>query len=166
MFLIGADPVKTGLVADNRPGGNLTGVSFFTNQMEPKRLGLLHEVVPKADLIAVLLNPNNPFFDNQSRELGEASRALSLKIHVERASSETDIATAFAAFARQQAGALLVGADPYFNSQRSLVIAPAAQLRLPAIYEWREFAEAGGLMSYGTSLQKRIGRPATLSSAF
>jgi putative tryptophan/tyrosine transport system substrate-binding protein len=153
VFLIGADPVKTGLVASlNRPGGNLTGVSFFTNQMEPKRLGLLHEVVPKVDLIAVLLNPSNPFFDNQSGELGEASRALGLKIHVERASSETDIATAFVAFARQQAGALLVGADPYFNSQRSLAIAPAAQLRLPAIYEWREFAEAGGLMSYGTSL--------------
>lgn len=135
VFLIGADPVNTGLVASlNRPGGNLTGVSFFTNQMEPKRLGLLHELVPKVDLIAVLLNPNNPFFDNQLRELGEASRALGLKIHVERASSETDIATAFAAFARQQAGALLVGADPYFNSQRALVIAPAAQLRLPAIY--------------------------------
>ncbi len=83
VFLIGADPVKTGLVASlNRPGGNLTGVSFFTNQMEPKRLGLLHEVVAKVDLIAVLLNPNNPFFDNQSRELGEASRALGLKTHV------------------------------------------------------------------------------------
>ena len=136
----------------NRPGGYLTGVSFFTNQMEAKRLGLLHEFVPKVDLVAVLLNPNNPFFDNQSNDLGEASRALGLKIHVERASSVREIDRAFGAFAQQQAGALLVGADPYFNSQRSLVIAQAAQLRLPAIYEWREFAEAGGLMSYGTSL--------------
>jgi ABC-type uncharacterized transport system substrate-binding protein len=153
VFATGADPVKSGLVASlNRPGGNLTGVSFFTNQMEAKRLGLLHEIVPKVDQIAVLLNANNPFFDNQSRDLGEASRALDLKIHIESASNEPDIAKAFAAFAQQRAGALLVGADPYFNSQRALVIAQAAQLRLPAIYEWREFAEAGGLMSYGTSL--------------
>jgi ABC-type uncharacterized transport system substrate-binding protein len=127
-------------------------VSFFTNQMEAKRLGLLHELVPKVDLVAVLLNPNNPFFDNQSRDLDEASRALGLKIHIEGASNEREIATAFAAFARERAGALLVGADPYFNSQRALVIVPAAQFRLPAIYEWREFAEAGGLMSYGTRL--------------
>jgi putative tryptophan/tyrosine transport system substrate-binding protein len=153
VFAIGADPVKSGLVASlNRPGGNLTGVSFFTNQMEAKRLGLLHEIAPKVDLIAALLNPNNPFFDNQARDLDQASRALGLKIQIEGASNERDIATAFAAFARQRAGALLVGADPYFNSQRALVVGSAAQLRLPAIYEWREFAEAGGLMSYGTSL--------------
>jgi putative ABC transport system substrate-binding protein len=153
VFAVGADPVKSGLVASlNRPGGNLTGVSFFTNQMEAKRLGLLHELVPKVDLVAALLNPNNPFFDNQVRDLGEGSRALGLKIHIERASNEHDIARAFAAFTQQQAGALVVGADPYFNSQRALVIAKAAQQRLPAIYEWREFAEAGGLMSYGTSL--------------
>jgi putative ABC transport system substrate-binding protein len=153
VFATGADPVKSGLVASlNRPGGNLTGVSFFTNQMEAKRLGLLHEIAPKVDLIAALLNRNNPFFDNQSKDLDEASRALGLKIHIEGASNEREIAAAFAAFARERAGALLVGADPYFNSQRALVIVPAAQLRLPAIYEWREFAEAGGLMSYGTSL--------------
>ena len=120
--------------------------------MEAKRLGLLHEFVPTVGLVAVLLNPNNPFFGNQSRDLGEASRALGLKVHIEPASNERDIATAFAAFARQRAGALLVGADPYFNSQRARIIVPAAELRLPAIYEWREFAEAGGLMSYGTSL--------------
>jgi putative ABC transport system substrate-binding protein len=100
----------------------------------------------------LLLNPNNPFFDNQSRDLDDASRALGLKIRIEGASNEREIAAAFATFARERAGALLVGADPYFNSQRALVIVPAAQLRLPAIYEWREFAEAGGLMSYGTSL--------------
>jgi putative ABC transport system substrate-binding protein len=153
VFAIGADPVKSGLVESlNRPGGNITGVSFFTNQMEAKRLGLLHELAPKVDLIAALLNPNNPFFHNQSSDLEEASRALGVKIHIERASNEGEIAMAFAAIARQRVGALLVGADPYFNSQRALVIAPAAQLRIPAIYEWREFAEAGGLMSYGTSL--------------
>jgi putative ABC transport system substrate-binding protein len=153
VFAIGADPVKSGLITSlNRPGGNFTGVSFFTNQMEAKRLGLLHELAPKVDLIAVLLNPNNPFFDNQLSDVDEASRALNLKIRIERASNESEIARAFREFSQQQAGALLVGADPYFNSQRALVIAPAAQLGLPAIYEWREYAEAGGLMSYGTSL--------------
>jgi putative tryptophan/tyrosine transport system substrate-binding protein len=153
VFAIGTDPVKAGLVASlNRPGGNLTGVSFFTNQIEPKRLGLLHEVVSKADLIAALLNPNNPFFDNQSKDLDEASQALGLKIHIQRASNEREIAAAFAAFAQQRVGALIVGADAYFNSQRALVIAPAAQSRLPVIYAEREFAVAGGLMSYGASL--------------
>jgi len=153
VFAIGADPVKLGLVSSlNRPGGNLTGVSFFTNQMEAKRLGLLHELAPKVNLIAALLNPNNPFLGDQSRDLDEASHALGLRVHIARASNEREIATAFAAFAQERAGALLVGADPYFNSQRALVIAPAAQLHLPAIYEWREFAEAGGLMSYGTNL--------------
>jgi len=153
VFAIGADPVKSGLVASlNRPGGNLTGISFFTNQMEAKRLGLLHEVVPKVGLVAVLLNPNNPFFDNQLSDVDEASRALNLKLHIERANNEQEIGRAFKEFAERQAGALLVGADPYFNSQRPLVIDPAAQLRLPAIYEWREYVEAGGLMSYGTSL--------------
>jgi putative tryptophan/tyrosine transport system substrate-binding protein len=153
VFAIGADPVTSGLVASlNRPGGNLTGISFFTNQMEAKRLGLLHEVVPKVGLIAVLLNANNPFFNNQLSDVDEASRALNLKIHIERANNEQEIERAFKEFAQRQAGALLVGADPYFNSQRPLVITPAAQFRLPAIYEWREYVEAGGLMSYGTSL--------------
>jgi len=153
VFAIGADPVRSGLVSSlNRPGGNLTGISFFTNQMEAKRLGLLHEFAPKVDLIAVLLNPNNPFFDNQLKDVDEASRALNLKVQIERASNERDIASAFEKFEQLKAGALLVGADPYFNSKRALVIDPAINLRLPAIYEWREFAEVGGLMSYGTSL--------------
>jgi len=153
VFGIGADPVKSGLVERlNRPGGNLTGISFFTNQMESKRLGLLHELAPKAGLIAVLLNPRNPFFDNQVQDVNEASRLLGLKIHLERASDEAEITRAFNSFARLQAGALLVGADLYFTSRRALVIDPAIQLRLPAIYEWRQFAEAGGLMSYGTVL--------------
>ena len=152
VFVIGADPIKAGLVTQlNDPGANLTGISFFTNQMESKRLGLLHELTPKVELIGVLLNPNNPFFENQLKDLNEAS-VPGVKIQVERASKDDDIANAFKAFAQQRAGAVLVGADPYFNSRRSLVIDPVAQLRIPAIYEWREFAEAGGLMSYGTSL--------------
>jgi putative ABC transport system substrate-binding protein len=153
VFAVGADPVKLGLVASlNRPGGNITGVSFFTNQMEAKRLGLLHELVPKVDLVAVLLNPNNPFFENQSSDLNAAARVLGVKIHIEHAKNEDEIAAAFVVFARQRAGALLVGADPFYNSRRVLVVAPAARYGLPAIYEWREFAEAGGLMSYGTRL--------------
>ena len=153
IFAIGADPVNVGLVSSlNHPGGNLTGISFFTSQMEAKRLALLHEIVPNAELVGVLLNPNNPFSADQSRDVEEASRALNLKIQIERASNELEIAKAFNEFAQRKVGALLVGADPYFNSQRSLVIAPAAVLRIPAIYEWREFTEAGGLMSYGTSL--------------
>ena len=118
--------------------------------MEAKRLGLLHEIVPKVGLIAVLLN--NPFFDNQFKDADEASRALNLKVQIERASNQREIASAFKKFEELKVGGLLVGADPYFNSQRALVIDPAIQLRLPAIYEWREFVEAGGLMSYGTSL--------------
>ena len=120
--------------------------------MEGKRLGLLRELVPKADLIAALLNPRNPFFENQMKDLSEASRALGVKIHVERASDEREIAAAFSAFAQQHAAAVLVGADLYFTSRRSFVIDPAVQLRMPGIYEWRQFAEAGGLMSYGTIL--------------
>jgi putative ABC transport system substrate-binding protein len=153
VFAIGSDPVKSGLVTSlNRPGGNVTGVSFFTNQMEAKRLGLLHEVAPQVELIAALLNGNNPFAVNQTKDLEEASLALGLKLLIGRAGNEHEITNAFTMFAQQRAGALLVGADPYFNSQRALVVAPAVQLGLPAIYEWREFTEAGGLMSYGTSL--------------
>ena len=125
---------------------------LFYQQMESKRLGLLHELAPKVDLIAALLNPNNPFFDNQLKDVDEASRALNLKVQIERASNQRDIALAFKKFEELNAGALLVGADPYFNSQRALVIDPAIRLRLPAIYEWREFVEDGGLMRYGTSL--------------
>jgi putative ABC transport system substrate-binding protein len=121
--------------------------------MESKRLGLLHEIAPKVELIGVLLNPNNPFFDNQLKDLNDASRALGVKIQVQRASKEDEIANAFKAFEQQHAGAVLVGADPYFFGRRSLLIDPAMQLRIPAIYEWREFTEEGGLMSYGTNLK-------------
>jgi putative ABC transport system substrate-binding protein len=153
VFTTGADPIQSGLVARlNRPEGNLTGISFFSPQMESKRLGLLHELVPKADLIAVLLNPSNPFFENQLKDVNEAARTIGLKLHIETASNEHDITAAFNVFAQQHAGAVLVGADPYYNSRRALVIDPAVQLRLPAIYEFREFAEGGGVMSYGTVL--------------
>jgi putative ABC transport system substrate-binding protein len=153
VFATGLDPVKSGLVASlNRPGGNATGVSVFAAELEAKRLGLLHELVPRADQIAVLLNPNNLAAETQLREITEAGRMLGVQLQIQHARSEHEIDAAFAAFAQKRAGALLVGAAPFFNSNRSLVIAPAAGHGLPAIYEWREFAEAGGLMSYGTSL--------------
>ncbi len=153
MFVIGADPVKSGLVNQlNRPGGNVTGISFFTNQMEGKRLGLLRELAPNANPVAVLLNPNNPFFEAQQQDIDAASRALGINIHLERASNEVDLASAFKTIAQVHAGALLVGADLFFFGRRALLIDAAAKLGVPAIYEWRQYPEAGGLMSYGTSL--------------
>ena len=153
VFVMGADPIRSGLVDRlNRPGGNVTGISFFSTQMEGKRLGLLREVAPKADPVAVLLNPNNPFFEAQRKELDEASRALGVNINLERAGSEREIETAFKAFEQARAGALLVGSDLFFFSRRALLIESALRLRLPAIYEWRQYPETGGLMSYGTSL--------------
>ena len=153
VFIVGSDPVKLGLVASlNRPGGNVTGINLFIYELEAKRLGMLHEIVPKAGLIAVLLNPNSPEFENQFRAVEEAARTIGLKLQIERASNERDFDAAFAAFAKQRVEALLVGTDPYFLSARAVILAAAAKYRIPAMYQLREFAQAGGLMSYGTSL--------------
>jgi putative tryptophan/tyrosine transport system substrate-binding protein len=153
VFAIGSDPVKFGLVASlNRPGGNVTGVSFFTAELEAKRLGLLHELAPKATAIAVLVNPTNANAGNQSRELSGAARTLGLQLHILNASSERDFDAAFAAVAQIRAGALLVASDPFFFARREKLVSLAARAAVPAIYEWREFAEAGGLVSYGTNL--------------
>jgi putative tryptophan/tyrosine transport system substrate-binding protein len=153
VFTTAADPVKDGLVASfNRPGGNLTGVSLFTSVLEAKRLGLLRELVPTAATIAVLLNPNNLIAKTQLKDLQEAARSLGLQLDVLNASTESDIDTAFEALVQKRAVALTVAADPFFNSRRQQIVALAARHALSAIYEWREFAVAGGLMSYGTSL--------------
>jgi putative ABC transport system substrate-binding protein len=153
VFANGSDPVKFGLVASlNRPGGNATGVSFFTAQLEGKRLGLLRELVPQATAIAALVNPANANADNQSKELKEAARTLGLQLHVLNAGSEREIETAFATLTQIRAGALAVASDPFLFARRQQLIALAARHAVPAIYEWREFAEAGGLVSYGTSL--------------
>ena len=153
VFTIGGDPVRLGIVTSlSRPGGNMTGVDMFVNQMETKRLGLLRALVPKADLIAILLNPNNPFATGQMREVQEAARAHGQQIHILPASSESEINTAFATVVQLHPAAMLVCGDPFFNSQRDKIIALAAQHAIPAIYEQREHALAGGLMSYGTSL--------------
>ena len=153
VFGMGSDPVKFGLVASlNRPGGNITGVSFFTAELEGKRLGLLHEVVPRETEIAALVNPTNANADNQSKELNEAARTLGLQLHVLNASSEREIDMAFASLLQNRIGALVVASDPFFFARRQQLIALAARHAVPAIYEWRDFAAAGGLMSYGTSL--------------
>jgi len=153
VFANGSDPVKFGLVASlNRPGGNLTGVSFLTNQLEAKRLGLLHELVPHASTIAVLVNPANANAEKTSRELKEAAGTLRLQVHMIDASSDDVFAPAFAKIAQISADALLVGSDPLFFVERKRLVSLVAGIALPAMFDWREFVEAGGLASYGTSL--------------
>jgi putative tryptophan/tyrosine transport system substrate-binding protein len=153
VFAIGGDPIHLGLVASlNRPGGNITGVSFFASQLEAKRMGLLHELVPRASVVAVLVNPNNPTVDVQLREVQEAARSLGLKLHTLNASSEREIEKAFIALVQLQAGGLLVAADSFFFSRRHQLATLADVYAVPAIYEWRDFSEAGGLASYGTDL--------------
>jgi putative ABC transport system substrate-binding protein len=155
VFASGADPVQKGLVASlNRPGENVTGVFVFTGVPEGKRLGLLREMVPTATLIAVLLNPANPSFDSKLNDIQEAARSVGQQLHILYASSEHEIDAAFATAAQLPARAMLVGADAVFSSWRDHLIALAARYAIPAIFELREFAAAGGLMSYGPSLSE------------
>jgi ABC-type uncharacterized transport system substrate-binding protein len=153
VFSVGDDPVASGLVPSlNRPGGNLTGVYQFTTGLEAKRLGLLHEMVPKATTIAVLVNPNFSGAKTQLHDVQEAAPRLGVQLVVVRANVESDFDAAFATLVQQRAGALLVCASPFFNGRRQQLVVLAARHAVPAIYEWRDFAEAGGLMSYGTIL--------------
>jgi putative ABC transport system substrate-binding protein len=153
VFNTGTDPVKLGLVASlARPGGNATGVNIFTTELTEKRLGLLRDLVPAATTIAVLLNPNFPAAAANVREAEAGARAIGKQVVIFNAGSDAEIETAFANILQAQCRALLVGADPFFNSRRGLIVALAARHAIPSIYEWREFAEAGGLISYGTSL--------------
>src|SRR5262249_50627035 len=153
VFGMGGDPVALGLVASlNRPGGNITGIYFFTQGLQEKRLGLLHEMVPTATTVAVLINPNYSPAQNELRDAQAAAARLGLQLVVLRANTESDFAGAFADLTQQRAGALLVSASPFFFSRRAQLVVLAARHAVPAMYEWREFAEAGGLMSYGTVL--------------
>jgi putative ABC transport system substrate-binding protein len=153
VFNTGTDPVRIGLVASlARPGGNATGVNIFTTELAEKRLGLLLDVVPAAVTIAILLNPNFAPALANGREAEVAARALGKEIIVFNAASEREIDTAFDGVAQLGAHVLLVGSDPYFNSRREQIVALAARHGIPAVYEWREFAQAGGMMSYGTNL--------------
>src|SRR5262245_54535762 len=151
VFTSAADPVKVGLVASlNRPGGNVTGVHLIGLALETKRLELLHQLVSGAASIGVLVNPKYPDADLQLRELQEAAGMIKRQIHIVRASTEPEIDTAFATVAQQGVGALLVASDPFFASRRAQLVALASRYRLPTIYNQREFAENGGLVSYGT----------------
>jgi putative tryptophan/tyrosine transport system substrate-binding protein len=153
VFTMGGDPVQDGLVASlNRPGGNITGVTVMGVRLEPKRLELLHELVPTATSIAVLLNPNNfTPLESQSRDLEAAARVLGLELHVLKASTERDFDTAFATFAEVGAGGLAIGGDGFFASRSPQLGEMALRHRVPAIAESPNFAAAGGLMSYGAS---------------
>ena len=153
VFEIGVDPVERGLVANfARPGGNLTGVTILTAELNPKRFELLSELVPQAGVIALLVNPNNASAERVIRDVQEAARAKGVQLDILKAGAEDEFETAFASLVQRQAGALLIGNDPFFFSRRDQLVALAARHAVPAMYEWREFAAAGGLISYGTSL--------------
>jgi len=151
VFGVGGDPVSEGLVESfNHPGGNATGDTLYTNIMEPKRFGLLRELVPGAPLIGVLLNPS--FAPYQLPQIEEAARSVDQRILVAKASADEELAAAFAAFTFERVGALLIAADPYFDMRRDQIVGFAQRQRLPAIYHFREYAVAGGLLSYGVSV--------------
>jgi putative ABC transport system substrate-binding protein len=153
VFETAGDPIKLGLVASlNRPGRNITGVTQLSSELVSKRLGLMHDLVPTATIIGLLVNPTDPRAEAQTRDMQEAAHALGLQIHVVNASTKAEINTAFANLAQLRAGALLVGASEFFRRQPEQLLALAARQRLPAIYQYREYAVAGGLISYGTSI--------------
>ena len=150
VFTIGDDPVKLGLVASyNRPGGNLTGINIFTTTLEAKRLGLLHELVPQAAAIGVLLNANFPAAERQLRDVQGAARAIGLQIHALRANIDREIEVAFETVASQRIAALAVAASPFFTTRRDKIVALAARHAVSTMYTAREYAVDGGLMSYG-----------------
>ena len=148
----GEDPIRAGLVASlNHPGGNITGVNLMTGEAGSKRLGLLRELVPKAATIAVLFNPNSPGTENHLPDVQSAARSLGLQIRVLNVTDQGEIDAAFGTLARERPDALLVNPDPFMNSRREQIVTLANHYRFPALYEWREYVEAGGLMSYGPS---------------
>jgi putative ABC transport system substrate-binding protein len=154
-FATGSDPIKGGLVESfSRPGGNATGVATLTNFMEAKRLGLLRELAPKAEVIGVLMNPNFPASVMQMRDIEAAAPGLGRRLIVAKASTEAELEAAFGRLLGERAEALLVGADPYFDVRRQRIVAFAAEHRLPAIYQFRDFAAVGGVLSYGVDFRE------------
>jgi putative tryptophan/tyrosine transport system substrate-binding protein len=152
VFGIGGDPVASGLVESlGRPGGNLTGYTLITAEMEPKRLGLLSELLPGVTLFGALINPNFGPAAVQAKELEAAAQTIGKRLFVSKASNDAELSTAFSTLIEQRVGALLVAADPYFDTQRDHLVAFATRNRLPTMYHFREFAVAGGLISYGPS---------------
>jgi putative ABC transport system substrate-binding protein len=154
VFSIGGDPVKIGLAESiRRPGGNATGVSLLTTTPESKRLGLLRELVPGAKVIGVLIDPNYQEAEAQAHELRETAGKIGQSIFIVNARTDEELEQAFKVLMQERAGALLVSADPFFDTRRERIIAFAAQQRMPAVYQFREYASEGGLMSYGVSLR-------------
>src|SRR6516225_7090950 len=154
VFYVGSDPVSLGLVPSlSRPAGNVTGVASLTVELAAKRLELLHELVPKATIIAALVNPTNPpVAEPETRDLQAAARTLGLTLHVLHASSEQEIDTAFMTLVQLRAGALVIGTDAYFNSRSEQLAVLTLRYAIPAIYQFREFVLSGGLASLGTTV--------------
>lgn len=153
VFTTGADPVRSGVVASfNRPGGNITGVHFLTAGLEAKRLGLLQEMLKPGVAIAVLFNPNNPTFATQLKAVNDAARVFGRSVHAVEVNSDGNLEAAYETIARLKPGALLVASDPMLNSRREQLVILSARHAIPTMYQWREFAEVGGLMSYGTNI--------------
>jgi putative tryptophan/tyrosine transport system substrate-binding protein len=155
VFTTGGDPVKIGLVASlNRPGGNATGVSLLTTAPESKRLGLLHELVPGTKLVGVLIDPNYQEAQAQAQELREAAGRINQRIHIAFAGNDSELELAFETLVQAQADAVLVCADPFFDTRGDRIIGFATQHRMPGVYQFRDYALRGGLMSYGISLSE------------
>lgn len=153
VFVSAGDPITFGLVTSlNRPGGNVTGISMITVALAAKRLELLHQVVPPPVVIAMLVNPTSPYVEPETKDVLEAARVFGRRVRVLKAATPPEIDAAFATLALQGASAVVVSGDPFFDSQRDKLVALAARYRIPAIYQWSEFATIGGLMSYGTSI--------------
>jgi putative ABC transport system substrate-binding protein len=161
VFVFGGDPVAAGLVASlSRPGGNLTGVTVFADELVPKRFELISELAPQARVIALLVNPNSLSAERIIGDGQEAARAKGVQLHILKAGAEGEFETAFASLVQQHAGALVVGSDTLFNARRKELVALAAHHAVPAIYEFRESVEAGGLISYGpspTGIYRQVG---------
>ena len=152
VFVLGVDPVQFGLVESlNRPGGNVTGITLLDASLAPKHLQLLRELVPAASVIALLANPDNPNSEGVVRAVEEAARALGLSVLALKARSDRDVEQAFTSALQQRAGALIIGADPFFNGRLDRIAALAVRHSMPTLHSFREFARAGGLISYGTN---------------
>ena len=150
---VGVDPVQLGLVGSlNRPGGNVTGTAVLTVELGAKKLEMLHELLPTAAAIVLLVNPTNPNVESETRVVQDAARLLGLHLHVLHASTESQIDAAFGALVELRASALIVGVEPFLNDSRAQIVALAARYAVPAVYGVRDFVTAGGLMSYGTDL--------------
>jgi putative ABC transport system substrate-binding protein len=153
VIVVGGDPVQLGLVGSlNRPGGNVTGLAVLTVQLEAKKLELLHELLPAATAIALLVNPTNVLAESETKDVQDAARSLGLHLHILNASTESQIDAAFGVLAELRATALIVSVDTFLNNSRGQIVGLAARYAVPAVYGVRDFVKAGGLMSYGTDL--------------